>query len=62
EPVELVHLITVCAIGSLIQRFSAVTKPEIVPKVVNFVEKNGIETQTLTIRYPMPTDDLARVA
>ncbi|MEO0986701.1 MAG: glutaredoxin domain-containing protein [Cyanobacteria bacterium J06639_14] len=59
EPAELVHLITVCSISSLIQRFSAVTKPEIAPKVVNFLGENDIETQTLAIRYPMPTDDLA---
>ncbi|MEM6453301.1 MAG: glutaredoxin, partial [Cyanobacteria bacterium P01_D01_bin.105] len=62
EPIELVHLITVCAIGSLIQRFSAVTKPAIAPKVVSFVEKYGIETQTLAIRYPIPTSELTRVA
>lgn len=62
EPVELVHLITVCSIGSMVQRFTAVMKPEIAPKVAAFMENNGIETQTLAIRYPTPTARFARVS
>lgn len=62
DPVELVHLITVCSMGSLVQRFTAIAKPENAPKVSVFVEKNSIETQTLAIRYPTPAACLAKIA
>ena len=62
EPLELVHLIAVCSVGSMVQRFCAVTKPAIAPKVVSFMQKNAIESQTLSIRYPIPASNLVNVA
>lgn len=55
EPIELVHLITVCSVGSMVQRFTAVMNPENAPEVTAFMERSSIETQTLAIRYPIPT-------
>jgi glutaredoxin/alkylhydroperoxidase family enzyme len=60
EPVELVHLITVCAIASMIQRFTAVTQPQIAPEVLDFIEKNNLEAETLALRYQVPTESLTR--
>lgn len=62
EPVELVHLIGVCAIASMTQRFTAVTQPQVSPKVAAFMEKNRLETEALALRYPMPTASLAGVS
>lgn len=61
-PVELVHLITVCAIASMLQRFTAVTQPQVAPKVSAFMENNNLETETLALRYPVPTESLASAA
>lgn len=62
EPVELIHLIGVCAIASMVQRLTAVTQPQMSPKVAAFMEKNSLETQTLALRYPLPTASLAGIA
>ena len=62
EPVELVHLIGVCAVASMVQRFTAVTQPQVSPKVSAFMEKNGLETQSLALRYPLPTGSLAGIS
>ncbi|EDX86068.1 Glutaredoxin-like domain (DUF836) family [Synechococcus sp. PCC 7335] len=62
DPVELVHLITVCSMGSMIQRFSAITQPEITSKVASFMNTHGLKTQSLVLRYPVPTKSLAGIA
>ena len=62
EPTELVHLITVCSIGSMVQRFTAVAKPENAPKVAAFMENNSLETETLAVRYPTPAASLAGIS
>lgn len=59
EPVELVHLIVVCAIASMVQRFTAVTQPPVSPKVAAFMRKNNLETEALALRYPTLTESLA---
>ncbi|CAM4205731.1 glutaredoxin domain-containing protein [Palleronia rufa] len=52
--VELVHLMTVCGMASLTQRFCAIVKPEIEAPVHRFHEENGLALDTLDRRYPVP--------
>ncbi|MEO1352704.1 MAG: glutaredoxin domain-containing protein [Cyanobacteria bacterium J06635_15] len=60
SPVELVHLITVCSMAGLIQRFVAIAKPQIEPEVKDFLASNGLVTDTLAIRYPLIGKHLER--
>lgn len=53
QPQELVHLIVVCSIASMVQRFVAAAKPEIEPIVNQFFDKHSLETDTLALRYPL---------
>ncbi|GAB4536938.1 MAG: hypothetical protein Tsb0014_25150 [Pleurocapsa sp.] len=53
EPQELIHLIVVCSIASMVQRFVAISQPEIEPKVNQFGDRHSIETDTLKLRYPL---------
>lgn len=55
SPTELIHLLTVCATASLVQRFSAIAQPHLEPQVAAFWEDQGFSTDTLTLRYPFPT-------
>ena len=49
----LIHLIVVCSIASMVQRFVAAAKPEIEPAVNQFFDKYSLETDTLALRYPL---------
>ena len=50
---QLIHLIVVCSIASMVQRFVAVAKPEIEPIVNQFLSKHDLESDTLALRYPL---------
>ena len=52
-PTELVHLITVCALASMIQRFAAIAKPMVEREVKGFLSENDLPLDTLAIRYPL---------
>ncbi|MFD0916857.1 glutaredoxin domain-containing protein [Pseudahrensia aquimaris] len=54
DPTELVHLITVCAMASMIQRFAAISKPKVETEVRRFLDENDLSLDTLAIRYPLP--------
>ncbi|MGD1853644.1 MAG: glutaredoxin domain-containing protein [Leptolyngbyaceae cyanobacterium] len=56
EPIELVHLITVCSLGSMVQRFTAVMNPENSSEVTGFMRKNVFTTHRLAIRYHIPSN------
>lgn len=51
-PTELVHLITVCAVAGLVQRFAAIAKPVLEPEVSAFLRDHGIPLDGLSNRYP----------
>lgn len=53
EPKELIHLIVVCSIASMVQRFVAIDRPEIETEVSQFGDRYSIETDTLKLRYPV---------
>ncbi len=55
-PTELVHLITVCAMASMLQRFAAIAKPEMEPEVCDFLSDHDLPLDTLAIKYPLPSD------
>ena len=55
-PTELVHLITVCAMASMVQRFSSIAKPMVEDEVAEFIDANGIPLDTLATKYPLRTD------
>jgi len=50
---EIIHLIVVCSVASMVQRFVAATKPEIEPLVKQFLNKYELESDTLALRYPL---------
>ena len=54
DPVELVHLFTVCGLAGLVQRFCAITAPGMGPEVAGLAQRYGLDTDTLAIRYPLP--------
>lgn len=54
EPKALVHLCVVCAMASMVQRFVAIAQPKIEIQVAEFLYANGLEWDTLSIRYPLP--------
>lgn len=60
--VELVHLITVCSVAGLVQRFTAIAKPQVEPQVKDFITSHNLTTDTLTIRYPLPSKVLRATA
>ncbi len=60
--VELVHLITVCSVAGLVQRFAAITKPQIEPEVKDFLACHSLTADTLAIRYPLPSKVLRATA
>ncbi len=53
--VELVHLMTVCSVAGLVQRFAAIAKPQIEPQVKDFLARHNLTNDTLAIRYPLPS-------
>ncbi|MDF0603837.1 glutaredoxin domain-containing protein [Psychromarinibacter sp. C21-152] len=54
DPVELVHLFTVCGLAGLVERFCAITAPGMGPEVADLAQRYGLDTDTLAIRYPLP--------
>ena len=50
--VELVHLMTVCALAGLVQRFAAIAKPPFETETRSFLAEHGLEHKALAIRYP----------
>ena len=56
SPVELVHLITVCAMASMVQRFSAIAKPTVEEEVMAFLDHNRIPLDTLANKYPLAAE------
>lgn len=50
---ELIHLIVVCSIASMVQRFVAAAKPKIEPMVSQFLNQNFLQTDTLALRYSL---------
>jgi hypothetical protein len=50
---ELIHLIVVCSVASMVQRFVAAANPEIEPVVNEFFKKYSLETDTLAVRYAL---------
>ena len=61
-PVELVHLMTVCGMASLTQRYCAIAKPQIEHAVRTFHEDAGLPLDTLAARYPLTADAVKRGA
>jgi len=53
DPIELVHLFTVCGLAGLMQRFCAITAPGLGPEVAALAQRHGLDTDTLAIRYPL---------
>lgn len=62
DSVELIHLITTCAIASMVQRFVAIARPEMEPQVIAFIAEHNIEYKTLVLRYPITTSNVAKAA
>lgn len=52
DAVGLIHLFTVCGLASLVQRFVAVRTCAIEPEVAEFLDANGLETDTVRLRLP----------
>ena len=48
---ELVHLIVVCAVASMVQRFVAVAQPDQEKEVAQFLRKHELDSDTLRLRY-----------
>ncbi len=53
EPEELIHLIVVCSIASMVQRFVAISQPKMEAEVNNFSTQHSIETDSIKLRYPL---------
>ena len=53
QPQELIHLIVVCSVASMVQRFVAIAQPEIETEVNEFYTQHSIETDALKLRYPL---------
>ncbi|MEL6581366.1 MAG: glutaredoxin domain-containing protein [Cyanobacteria bacterium J06621_12] len=56
QPQELIHLIVVCSVASMVQRFVAISQPEIETEVAQFYTQHFIETDVLRLRYPLPLE------
>jgi len=48
---ELVHLIVVCAVASMVQRFVAVAQPDPETEVTQFLQEHELASDTLILRY-----------
>lgn len=55
QPEELVHLIVVCSVASMVQRFVAAAKADIEPIVKQFIDEYELEIETLALRYAYKT-------
>ncbi len=53
NPTELVHLITVCSLASMLQRFTAIAMLEHEDEVLKFMRKHDLSLDTLEVRYPL---------
>jgi glutaredoxin len=53
QPNELIHLIVVCSVASMVQRFVAIAQPEMEKEVNKFCTKHSIETDSIKVRYPL---------
>ena len=52
QPEELIHLIVVCAIASMVQRFVAIAQPNLEDETAEFLQKHKLVDDTLILRYP----------
>ncbi|MEM8779442.1 MAG: glutaredoxin, partial [Cyanobacteria bacterium P01_G01_bin.49] len=59
KPKELVHLIVVCSIASMVQRFVAVARPNLEAEVTQFLQAHQLTSDTLMLRYPLLTSRVA---
>jgi alkylhydroperoxidase family enzyme len=50
---ELVHLIVVCSLASMVQRFVAVTQPDLEPEIKQFLQAHDLVSEPLMLRYPL---------
>ena len=53
QPEELVHLIVVCSVASMVQRFVAIARPEMETEVNEFFTQHSIEIDSMKLRYPL---------
>ena len=60
SPTELVHLITVCSMASLVQRFVAIAKPKVEDEVLHFLDHHRIPLDALSNKYPLAAEVRAR--
>ncbi len=51
QPEELIHLITVCSVASMVQRFVAIAQPEMETEVREFYTQHSIKTDSIELRY-----------
>ena len=49
---EIIHLITICGLAGLVQRWTAVIKPEIEADVSQFYRENNLSLDHLTYKFP----------
>jgi len=56
---ELVHLIVVCSVASMVQRFVAVAQPDLEAEVAQFLEEHELASDTLILRYPLLNQKVA---
>ena len=49
---EIIHLITICGLAGLVQRWTAVIKPEIEADVSQFYQENNLSLDHLTYKFP----------
>ncbi|MEM7591260.1 MAG: glutaredoxin, partial [Cyanobacteria bacterium P01_A01_bin.83] len=56
QPEELIHLIVVCSVASMVQRFVAISQPEIEQEVSQFCSQHSIETDSIKLRYSLPLE------
>lgn len=54
DPIELVHLFTICGLAGLVQRFCAIARPEMGAEVAEVLRRHGLERDTLAIRSALP--------
>ncbi len=52
QPEELIHLIVVCSVASMVQRFVAIAQPEMETEVNEFYTQHSIEINSIKLRYP----------
>ncbi|KAI9129113.1 glutaredoxin domain-containing protein [Acaryochloris sp. CCMEE 5410] len=54
KPKALVQLAVACSVVSMVQRFVAISQPNIEPEVLHFLDANNLEGDVLALRYPLP--------